>query len=155
MMSVLWSITAPRNARLSVSTDKTQLLTTASQSPDQPHNIVALSQFLSQKMCVNWWHRSIVNTFMARLLYFLKICIIYLTLSMLKLLSSKVQEHNIFWKSSKILSCWYSLERSHWVLNIWVPICARVSVILWSLITSTPSLPHLQCSFWWFRPPFP
>ena len=59
------------------------------------------------------------------------ICIlpsVHLTLSMLRLLSSKAQWCKDFWKSSKTLSCWYSLDSSHWAFPDEYQ-CAMVSVI--------------------------
>ena len=51
-----------------------------------------------------------------------------LTLSMLRLLSSKILKKQKSLKTIQTLSCWYSFESSHWVLSDEYPF-ARVSVI--------------------------
>ena len=77
-----------------------------------------------------------------------------LTHPMLRLLLSKAQECNNFWKLLVVtLSCWYSLDSSRWVLSDKYPY-ARVSVIFqvfclisnWLIKLATSSI-RVKCHF--------
>ena len=69
----------------------------------------------------------------------------YLTLPIIRVLSSKAQGCKIFLITIQTLLCWYSLESSHWVLSDEYP-CARVSVILQVYFASFLCLAKLATS---------